>query len=59
MKRTSPAVAVADPATDQEIDRKVEWLDEKDYPGLPIVWIEDQGLRAPRPSAPSAPPAYE
>jgi hypothetical protein len=35
---------VADPVTDQEIDRRVEWLDEKTYPGLPVIWIENQKL---------------
>ena len=35
---------VTDPATDQEIDRRVEWLDEKTYPGLPVIWIENQEL---------------
>ena len=35
---------VAHPATDQEIDRRVEWLDEKTYPGLPMIWIENQEL---------------
>jgi hypothetical protein len=35
---------VADPTTDREIDRRVEWLDEKTYPGLPVIWIENQEL---------------
>jgi len=35
---------VADPATDGEINHRVEWLDEKEYPGLPVIWIENQGL---------------
>jgi hypothetical protein len=35
---------VTDPATDREIDRRVEWLDEKTYPGLPVIWIENQEL---------------
>ena len=37
---------VCDPATDQEIDRRIEWLDEKTYPGLPVIWIENQELLA-------------
>ena len=35
---------VADPATDREIDERVAWLDETEYPGLPVIWIENQGL---------------
>jgi predicted DsbA family dithiol-disulfide isomerase len=35
---------VADPATDREIDHRIEWLDEKTCPGLPVIWIENQEL---------------
>ncbi len=35
---------VADPATDAKIEERVAWLDEKDYPGLPVIWIENQEL---------------
>jgi hypothetical protein len=30
--------------SDEEIDERVAWLDEKEYPGLPVIWIENQGL---------------
>jgi hypothetical protein len=35
---------VADAATDREIDRRVASLDEKTYPRLPVIWIENQEL---------------
>jgi predicted DsbA family dithiol-disulfide isomerase len=35
---------VTDPATDAKIDQRVAWLDEKEYPGLPVIWIENQEL---------------
>jgi hypothetical protein len=31
-------------ATDKKIEERVAWLDEKEYPGLPVIWIENQGL---------------
>ncbi len=35
---------VSDPTTDKNIEERVAWLDEKEYPGLPVIWIENQGL---------------
>ncbi|MHB8971020.1 MAG: hypothetical protein ACYC3X_11405 [Pirellulaceae bacterium] len=35
---------MSDPATDKKIEERVAWLDEKEYPGLPVIWIENQGL---------------
>ena len=36
---------IAGPAKDDKTGQRVAWLDEKDYPGLPVIWIENQGLR--------------
>jgi uncharacterized membrane protein/predicted DsbA family dithiol-disulfide isomerase len=35
---------VANPATDERIAQRVAWLDEKEYPGLPVIWIGNQEL---------------
>lgn len=35
---------VADPATDEQIDRQVDWLEATGLDGLPLIWIEDQLL---------------
>ncbi|MHB8970373.1 MAG: DsbA family protein [Pirellulaceae bacterium] len=35
---------IAAPATDAGTDRRIQWLNEKDYSGLPGIWIENQGL---------------
>jgi uncharacterized membrane protein/predicted DsbA family dithiol-disulfide isomerase len=40
---------VTDPATDRDIDQRTAWLSEKDYPGLPVIWIESQELLGVQP----------
>lgn len=40
---------IADPATDKAIEQRVAWLSEKEYPGLPVIWIENQELLGVQP----------